>query len=738
LIDNIRYTASHAAVPPLRSAMPSLENPAWLRNTLSYPVQVVPVYGSAPRQNAAMAAQTVRAIRSLVGRTIAIPNGELWKTITIEYHHCAVIVEKHALAEPFMQAFGQAGIPYAKYKMQGIFQSDMARHFRALLKVIDNPAESPSLRSSVLMTSFFNVHPMDISSDTDSPAENMLAQCLLHWIPLARNRLWSQLFRSIIVHTHVRERLLFLTDGDRQLADLRQIMEYTQKVLLSTNQSLSHIVEHLKNLDDKTEKTDGDENLFIKESSKSAVQILTMHTAKGLEFPVVFLMTGGSNYTSRKILRWIDDANHVHVLPALSLESTYRSTIPEIDAAYNEARDKARQERRRLLYVALTRSQALLFVPLKTKQEPVLPAVTWAVEDINRFTGDTDLTPLLIETLSNAEEDFPVAMFSPSDESWIPVPHSLLAPIVDNLQDLPLNTDDKNDAKAAAMQARSLLKKLGLTFRAHYQTSYSELSRNSESERDIDKAHEPEYVADVTIESLPLPPTALPRSRHTGNALHEVYEYCLRQSSLAWADKDGTIPDDIRDCMASRLAQNGVLSSLNEHQSQAAIDTALTIIKRSFMCPLSLPGGGSILLKDVSLVNRLAETEFHAGVGCDWVFGYMDLVFSVDNRYYILDWKSNSLPEFTLESIGASIEQAHYSLQAKVYCHALHQFLQGIMGAQYDPQKHCGGAVYVYLRAFEYGTSVPVWTHQAHPENDRIFTESVVNAFTGRKEQTCQ
>jgi ATP-dependent exoDNAse (exonuclease V) beta subunit len=121
--------------------------------------------------------------------------------------------------------------------------------------------------------------------------------------------------------------------------------------------------------------------------------------------------------------------------------------------------------------------------------------------------------------------------------------------------------------------------------------------------------------------------------------------------------------------------------------------------------------------------------EFLLQLGRHWAHGFMDLVFRLPSaeggkhpwRYYVLDWKSDTLPDFTNSTIADCVETRHYNLQARLYCHALDVHLRGILGEVYDPAHHLGGAVYLFVREHERGPieNASVWKHAAQPESDR-------------------
>jgi exodeoxyribonuclease V beta subunit len=81
--------------------------------------------------------------------------------------------------------------------------------------------------------------------------------------------------------------------------------------------------------------------------------------------------------------------------------------------------------------------------------------------------------------------------------------------------------------------------------------------------------------------------------------------------------------------------------------------------------------------------------------------GYIDLVFCFQDRYYVLDYKSNHLGENVAAYAQTNMEKAmlehRYDLQYVLYTLALHRLLKARLPG-YDYQRHVGGAVYLFLR----------------------------------------
>ncbi|MCI5220820.1 MAG: exodeoxyribonuclease V subunit beta, partial [Candidatus Electrothrix sp. LOE2] len=93
--------------------------------------------------------------------------------------------------------------------------------------------------------------------------------------------------------------------------------------------------------------------------------------------------------------------------------------------------------------------------------------------------------------------------------------------------------------------------------------------------------------------------------------------------------------------------------------------------------------------------------------------GFIDLVFSVDGRYYLADYKSNYLGDspvdYQQEQLRAAMLEHRYDLQYLIYTLALHRFLKTRI-REYRYEKHFGGVLYLFLRGmrpdYEEGTGI--------------------------------
>jgi exodeoxyribonuclease V beta subunit len=259
--------------------------------------------------------------------------------------------------------------------------------------------------------------------------------------------------------------------------------------------------------------------------------------------------------------------------------------------------------------------------------------------------------------------------------------------------------------------------------RGRRQSSYSSLAHGKkaalfrpEKER-IREEDEPDAPAE---DAAPIEKPILPRGKYTGEALHEVLETfdfalaarCDGPKTLLEAD-EGAVRAAIEKALKRHRVWNG--------DDGRSVEVA-RIIWNALRCEIPDPAapGETFRLCDIPASDRMSESEYHFTFARDGtvfpdrehvdgtVIGYIDLVFRRRGRFYILDWKSNTLPSYDRESCNSSMEENKYTLQAALYSMAVGKALQGF--AARGERAVVAGAIYVFLRGAKAGRTDGVWT----------------------------
>ncbi len=585
---------------------------------------------------------------------------------SLSYRDVFVLVGKKAEGQLMAEALGAVGLPFAFFKQKGLFQTPEAAAWLSLLRAIQDPRDRGRL-ARALMTPFFGLALSDLEGMRDLREDHLALQRLRTWGETAHRRRFAELVEQVLRESAVAERLLLLQDGERGLTNLRHLGELLVRAAGERHGDLALLIRQLRRWGrglDFPPGESGDQQRL--EGRADAVQILTLHAAKGLEAPVVAVFAPGEGRVSS--LRRFHDGTGRRCL--------HLGKPPKGSAIEAATSDEEAHEQERLMYVALTRAKAQLVVPCFVVDSSAKATAGAAkhpegpLRVLNRV-----LRPLLeagedpevsVAALTDIEAAVPAAP-STTLATWTPPPTALQPPRLD----------------AAGLR---------LAARPRRTTSFTALQRRLEEARILD-AEDPEPDTPGAV------PDGLPRGRQTGTLLHELLEE-VDPSSLG-GDFDSWWREPlIREPLLRRAALAGL-----------GIEAAKEAARRVFLgltTPLPLVGGAAPL---VSADHLLRELDFLTGLpgGTDFLGGSMDALFEKDGRAYVLDWKSNGLPDYGAEALEACVAE-HYELQVRIYTLATLRFLGITDEATFEAR--FGGVLYVFLRGLPEGgiwTSRPAW-----------------------------
>ena len=168
----------------------------------------------------------------------------------------------------------------------------------------------------------------------------------------------------------------------------------------------------------------------LEQTGTDAVRVVTVHGAKGLQAPVVFLPDTTQPPRTRDRLLWTNGET------PLMFWSPRADDLDETCKALREAaKEKDEEEYRRLLYVAMTRAEDRLYVCSWTTRKPINPEQTWygmireglaeraAVVTDHALASDKDFPPGEVLRMTNEQTAAPdIASAPPSAPRSMPLP----------------------------------------------------------------------------------------------------------------------------------------------------------------------------------------------------------------------------------------------------------------------------------------------------------------------------
>jgi exodeoxyribonuclease V beta subunit len=690
---------------------------------------------------------TVSAVRPHIARDLAcdvralLASGATFEGRVLEPRDIAVIASRHADLDAARSALADVGIPAVIAGGGSVFATPAAVEWLTVVEALEQPHRTARVRAAAL-TSLVGVSARDLDEGGDGFTDE-LAELLRDWAGVLGLRGVAAVLEAA-TERGLGARLLAEIGGERQLTDLAHICEVLHEVGLREGLGPIGLLGWLRRQIADARENRGIERTRRLDSDAAAVQLVTIHASKGLEYPVVYLPTLADQWEGDpKQPLYHDDAGHRC--------RDVAGVGPDWGDHTQRWRDEERGERLRLLYVAMTRAKSQV--------------VTWWAPSRNAVASP--LQRLLLGR-APAVPDVPPTVSTPTDEvaaeafgRWAAAGGLVVEPAEPAPSGPPrLPADD------APLSVRSFERDVDTAWR---RTSYSALAAYDAPVEPLSTVtSEPEnpprddevlpIVADppatrpdattepVTSGAVVSPMADLPVGATFGSLVHAVLEH---------TDPDAPAYDgDLRAEIAAHVAEQQVWWPVPDLDGDALTD-ALVAVCDSPLGPLA----ADRTLRRIKRVDRLCELDFELplaggdlsayaadrvrlghvadvlrrhlapgdpvlpyaeqldrpGLGGQDLLGYLtgsiDVVLRVDGRFLVVDYKTNWLgvlpaghedatltsDDYTPARLDAAMGHSDYPLQALLYAVVLHRFLRWRV-PDYHPESHLGGVLYLYLR----------------------------------------
>ena len=352
-----------------------------------------------------------------------------------------VILNRNRFAPDDMRLeFQKNEIPISVDINKGYFETFEITTMRSILSILDNPLQDDHLMG-VLRLPMFGFTEEILAKVRAASKESYLYEALVNYSDdeiicmkiadflstyddlkeQAKYLSVSELISEIFFELNIMEFFSGLAGGTSRKANLLGLVERALEFEAMNSSSLYQFVSYIDFLI-KEEKDFGEEAAI--QAADDAVRVMTIHSSKGLEFKHVIYADLKQNYN-------LDTVSRVLVHPKLGL--VFKQFNADLNAindsihafiANDYIRIEQLSEELRLIYVALTRAEEKLYLPLMFKKEISL-AYDFKNHDKPSFESRLEfkssldfLAPILLESGHPAIEVIDVVEYSDTSEAY--------------------------------------------------------------------------------------------------------------------------------------------------------------------------------------------------------------------------------------------------------------------------------------------------------------------------------
>ena len=654
---------------------------------------------------------------------------------TVHPGHLAVLVRTNSQAVTVRDALRSAGVPAVIGGAGSVFATEPALEWLRLLQTLERPT-ARDRASLAALTCFVGWSPEDVATADEGEWEG-LHWSLHRWAALLREQGIASLYQAVSSSHDVPERVLARPSGERFMTDLRHIAQLLHEAGVSEGLGPTAMATWLgRRIHDAARDGENEERARRLESDAEAVQVITIHRSKGLEFPIVFcpyMWDGRPFGKDTHVPMFHDPANGNRRTIDVGREGNSFALHQKMEL------EEARGEDLRLLYVALTRArhQAVLWwAGAQDSQHSPLARLLFD-RDAQGVVG-----PYGAKTRSDAAVESTLAGLGPCVS-------------VERVDQPSAGRWEEDDELPPHLESAIFDRILDIGWR---RASYSSITSGLHDQPVVGSEPEQQLTSDEEVAGAPpdwrdAAPVAaadgadpggpgggalqladMPGGALVGTVIHGVFEHTeFDEPDLA---------STVRAALASETAWRNV----NLGDTEAVVSGLCAAIES----PLG-PLVDGVRLCDIARADRLDELSFeiplvggdtptaslHVGALADvldeylpgddpvaryaphlrdpalsgilrgYLTGSLDLVFRLPgDRFFLADYKTNRLspPRETLtpwhyrpDALQAEMVAAHYPLQALLYAVALHRYLRWRLPG-YDPAAHLGGVLYLFVR----------------------------------------
>ena len=339
--------------------------------SIERPVKVLSYSATEPKAGALREVESVAIatwLRSVVdGRTLTITDQLTGELRPARYGDFAVLAASTFNLRLLLDACDRLGVPTAARGGTLFLEDSLHRQFLLALRAVADRDDGVAL-AALLRAPFFAVDVGDLARARVAEADDegvKRARAAHEWVTELRRRRLSrspgQTARDLLEETGFARHLALGPNGPQRLARLGEICLELERLAARDGLDYDAATSRLREWAIEPVAFDPPRPV-----GAEAVQVLSIHQAKGLEFPVVVLWDGCAAWADRgngRAPAWCTDGDGAVWfvdLDGLEWQEPADGALAEREKRYREA------ERKRLIYVAATRARDVLVLPTPT------------------------------------------------------------------------------------------------------------------------------------------------------------------------------------------------------------------------------------------------------------------------------------------------------------------------------------------------------------------------------------
>jgi exodeoxyribonuclease V beta subunit len=649
-------------------------------------------------------------------------------------HHVAVLVKSHYEAAFVRAALAALRVPSVTYGQQSVFASHEAMELERVLLAVAHPTQEGLVRAA-LATDLLGATATAIATfDEDERRLERALEDFARYRDIAQREDFARMLRTLAVEREVAPRLLALDDGERRLINLLHLAELLESAAVREGLDLDGVVRRLAQARTAPMGDAESEQLRL-ESDEHLVSVLTIHAAKGLQFPIVFCPFLWSGFNRRRRSRAL--AFHEPETGRAMFDLAAEPARRHVELAEHEGL----AESLRLAYVALTRAERRVVAVCGALKDWECSPLAWLLFGGQALAAEAHpVAALVARVKSVGDEELRARLDALVRESK--------GEIV--VQELPRTCDVAMPAPPIPLPDFAARPFLGRVRERWRVTSYSGLVAQSNIEsadHDALALPEPAELTEVTADASTLV-LELPHGARFGEAVHALFETVdfthlapVEEQARGVLARFGLAPGLAP--ILARLVADVVATRLDAHPALRLADVprARRIEELEFVLPTGAVAAAALthaLAADRTKAGiAVASEDAVASVAPGYLRGFVDLVFAADGRYWLADYKSNWLgpryDDYAPDALARAMAEHLYDLQALLYVVAVDRYLATRVPG-YDYERHFGGVFYLFVRGMRPDATGP--TRGVHFLKPAAAVVRSLSAAMARRERT--